>query len=64
MPLFGSSKKSPVELVKIATDAILTLEKEPQGSKKAEKVSIYLRKNCQCVLKTVRLSTIDVENNS
>ncbi|XP_020904274.1 calcium-binding protein 39 [Exaiptasia diaphana] len=37
MPLFGSSKKSPVELVKIATDALNTLEKEPQGSKKAEK---------------------------
>ncbi|EDO40951.1 predicted protein [Nematostella vectensis] len=37
MPLFGSSKKSPAEVVKNTTDALNALNKEPQGSKKAEK---------------------------
>jgi len=40
MPLFGSSKKSPVEVVKSARDALATIDKEPPGSKKAEKVGI------------------------
>ncbi|KAK3749956.1 hypothetical protein QZH41_013869, partial [Actinostola sp. cb2023] len=37
MPLFGSSKKSPTEVVKSTREALNALEKEPPGSKKAEK---------------------------
>lgn len=37
MPLFGSSKKSPAEMVKITMDAQEVLQKESPGSKKAEK---------------------------
>ncbi|XP_031557489.1 calcium-binding protein 39-like [Actinia tenebrosa] len=37
MPLFGSSKKSPQEVVKSTREALTVLEKEPPGSKKAEK---------------------------
>ena len=42
MPLFGSSKKSPVELVKNLQDSLQVLEKEPAGSKKSDKVSSIL----------------------
>ena len=42
MPLFGSSKKSPAELVKNIQESIQVLEKEPVGSKKCEKVSSIL----------------------
>lgn len=37
MPLFGSSKKNPAEVVKVTTDALAVWEKEPVSSKKAEK---------------------------
>ena len=42
MPLFGSSKKSPPEVVKNLQDALSVLEKEAAGSKKSEKVSSCL----------------------
>ena len=41
MPLFGSSKKNPVEIVKNARDAFMVLEKEEHG-KKSEKVITIL----------------------
>ena len=39
MPLFSSSKKSPVEVAKSLREALAALEKEPTG-KKAEKVDL------------------------
>jgi len=42
MPLFGSSKKSPAELVKNLRDSLEVLENEPTGSKKSDKVSSFL----------------------
>ena len=42
MPLFGSSKKSPAELVKIANDDLQVIENESTGSRKYDKVSYLL----------------------
>jgi len=42
MPLFGSSKKSPSELVKNLHDSLQVVDKEPTGSKKSDKVSSFL----------------------
>ena len=39
MPLFGSSKKNPAEIVKLTTDALQVLDKESVSGKKTEKVS-------------------------
>lgn len=39
MPLFGSSKKNPAEIVKVTMDALQVLEKESVSGKKTEKVS-------------------------
>ena len=38
MPLFGSSKKNPAEIVKATKDALTILEQEATSSKKTEKV--------------------------
>ena len=51
MPLFGSSKKSPAEMVKITMDAQEVLQKESPGSKKAEKVRLLtISKVCEVKL--------------
>ena len=42
MPLFGSSKKNPAEMVKVIQDSIQVLEKESSG-KKSDKVSWFIR---------------------
>ena len=42
MPLFGSSKKSPVEMVKNIQESLQVLEKESSGGKKSDKVSTFL----------------------
>ena len=42
MPLFGSSKKNPVEIVKISRDALAVLNQEATSGKKAEKVICIL----------------------
>ena len=39
MPLFGSSKKSPTEIVKIVKDSFAVLDKDDAG-KKSDKVSL------------------------
>ena len=39
MPLFGKSTKSPSDVVRNLKDALLTLEKGGQDTKKQEKVS-------------------------
>ena len=38
MPLFGSSKKNPAEIVKVTNEALMILEQEATSSKKTEKV--------------------------
>ena len=38
MPLFGSSKKNPVEIIKIVRDAFTVLDKD-ERNKKSEKVT-------------------------
>ena len=38
MPLFGSSKKNPAEIVKATNDALTILAQEATSSKKTEKV--------------------------
>ena len=42
MPLFGSSKKNPTEIVKVTMDALQVLEKESVSGKKTEKVSEFV----------------------
>ena len=41
MPLFGSSKKNPAEVVKMAGDALAVLDNESASGKKTEKVSLF-----------------------
>ena len=38
MPLFGSSKKNPADIVKVTNEALAILEQEATSSKKTEKV--------------------------
>ncbi|KAL9963438.1 hypothetical protein ACROYT_G026949 [Oculina patagonica] len=52
MPLFGSSKKSPSELVKNAQDCIAVLDKEPAGTKKSDKALEDLAKQLSA-MKTI-----------
>ncbi|RMX42098.1 hypothetical protein pdam_00001304 [Pocillopora damicornis] len=52
MPLFGSSKKSPAELIKIANDDLQVIENESTGSRKYDKALEELAKTLSA-MKTI-----------
>ena len=61
MPLFGSSKKNPAEIVKILCDALQVLEKETVSSKKTDKVSLFC---CLGLVQTSNLTCAKPNANS
>lgn len=58
MPLFGSSKKSPSELVKNVQDSLQVVDKEPPGSKKSDKALEDIAKQLSA-MKTVLFGSGD-----
>lgn len=58
MPLFGSSKKSPSELVKNLHDSLQVVDKEPTGSKKSDKALEDIAKQFSAI-KTVLFGSGD-----
>lgn len=58
MPLFGSSKKSPAELIKSLQDSLKVLEKDSAGSKKSDKALEDIAKQLSAI-KTVLFGSGD-----